>query len=66
MVGHPARFSFAHGGKDGFPYPVDTGALPRPSRSCARRSIARVSTIVRARLEANEGGEQPHGKGIDE
>jgi hypothetical protein len=21
----PARFSFAHGGKDGFPYPVDTG-----------------------------------------
>src|SRR6476660_7182646 len=20
----PARFSFAHGGKDGFPYPVDT------------------------------------------
>jgi hypothetical protein len=21
----PARFSFAHGGKDGFPFPVDTG-----------------------------------------
>jgi hypothetical protein len=25
----PARFSFAHGGKDGFPYPVDTGAYDR-------------------------------------
>jgi hypothetical protein len=25
----PARFSFAHGGKDGFPYPVDTGTYDR-------------------------------------
>jgi uncharacterized protein len=31
----PARFSFAHGGKDGFPFPVD-----RETR-CARRSRAR-------------------------
>jgi len=25
----PARFSFAHGGKDGFPYPVDTGTYDK-------------------------------------
>jgi uncharacterized protein len=25
----PARFSFAHGGKDGFPYPVDTAAYDK-------------------------------------
>jgi hypothetical protein len=25
----PARFSFAHGGKDGFPYPVDRGTYDR-------------------------------------
>jgi uncharacterized protein len=25
----PARFSFAHGGKDGFPYPVDRGGYDR-------------------------------------
>lgn len=25
----PARFSFAHGGKDGFPYPVDTATYDR-------------------------------------
>ncbi len=25
----PARFSFAHGGKDGFPYPVDVGTYDR-------------------------------------
>jgi hypothetical protein len=25
----PARFSFAHGGKDGFPYPVDIGAYDK-------------------------------------
>jgi hypothetical protein len=25
----PARFSFAHGGKDGFPYPVDRGTYDK-------------------------------------
>ena len=32
----PARFSFAHGGKDGIPFPVDSRPTTRRSRCCAR------------------------------
>ncbi|MDZ7737417.1 MAG: DUF763 domain-containing protein [Gammaproteobacteria bacterium] len=33
----PARFAFAHGGKDGIPYPVDRGTYrSKPSISCRR------------------------------
>ena len=28
-TGDPARFSFAHGGKDGFPFPVDRDSYDR-------------------------------------
>lgn len=43
----PARYSFAHGGKDGFPYPVD--------RKTYDTSIAQLETALRkARLGQNE------------
>ena len=29
IVADPARFSFAHGGKDGTPFPVDTGTYDK-------------------------------------
>ncbi len=37
----PARFSFAHGGKDGFPYPVDRETYDR-SISILRRALRRA------------------------
>jgi hypothetical protein len=43
----PARYSFAHGGKDGFPYPVD--------RNTYNKSIAFLeSAIKKARIGENE------------
>lgn len=43
----PARYSFAHGGKDGFPYPVD--------RSVYNRSIAYLeSAIKKARIDSTD------------
>ena len=79
----PARFSFAHGGKDGFPYPVDTGTydktvevlrsavnragIERSERVAALKRLVRFGEErVRARLQANDRGEQPQGKAIDE
>ena len=46
----PARFSFAHGGKDGHPFPVPLKTTMRRCRSCAqpwippKRAIAKSST----------------------
>ena len=37
----PARFAFAHGGKDGVPFPVDRPTYDRRSNSCVWLSIAR-------------------------
>jgi hypothetical protein len=37
----PARFSFAHGGKDGHPFPVPLGSTTNRSRCCAARSMRR-------------------------
>ncbi|MBI4308361.1 MAG: DUF763 domain-containing protein [Chloroflexi bacterium] len=46
----PARYAFAHGGKDGHPYPVD--------RATYDRSIELLRTAVRrARVEAKEKGQ---------
>jgi len=43
----PAKYSFAHGGKDGFPYPVD--------RACYDRSIEFLrSAVQEARLNRDE------------
>jgi hypothetical protein len=43
----PARYSFAHGGKDGFPYPVD--------RTTYNRSIAFIeSAIKKAKIGEND------------
>ena len=40
----PARFSFAHGGKDGFPYPVDTATYDKTVEVLrARREPCRAS-----------------------
>jgi len=45
----PARFSFAHGGKDGYPYPVDRGVYDN--------SIEVLMNIVRhSRLSVSEKG----------
>jgi uncharacterized protein DUF763 len=41
----PARFSFAHGAKDGFPYPVDTGTYDK--------------TVEVLRAAVNRGGNRP-------
>ncbi|MFP3975334.1 MAG: DUF763 domain-containing protein [Dehalococcoidia bacterium] len=43
----PARFSFAHGGKDGYPYPVDRGAYDK-SIELLRKAVSR------ARIEGTE------------
>jgi len=43
----PARFSFAHGGKDGYPYPVD--------REIYNKSINFLETTIRkAKIGENE------------
>jgi hypothetical protein len=64
----PARFSFAHGGKDGFPYPVDTGTYDRTvevlraavTRAGIDRSerVAALKRLVRfgeERIRRNDG-----------
>jgi uncharacterized protein len=47
----PARFSFAHGGKDGFPYPVDTGTYDRTVETL-RAAVARAGIDRSERVAA--------------
>jgi len=47
----PARFSFAHGGKDGYPYPVDRATYDR-SIETLRTAIRRAKLGQRDKLEA--------------
>ncbi len=47
----PARISFAHGGKDGTPYPVDRPAYDR-TISAMKSAIERAKTGNRDRLNA--------------
>lgn len=47
----PARFSFAHGGKDGHPYPVDRPTYDR-SIEVLRQAVARAKVGNRERTEA--------------
>jgi hypothetical protein len=47
----PARFSFAHGGKDGFPYPVDRATYDR-SIETLRTAIRQAKLGRRDKLEA--------------
>ena len=47
----PARFSFAHGGKDGYPYPVDRENYDR-SIAILRGALAKARVGQRERLEA--------------
>ena len=47
----PARFSFAHGGKDGYPYPVDRATYDR-SIETLRTAIHRAKLGQRDKLEA--------------
>jgi hypothetical protein len=50
-VRDPARFSFAHGGKDGHPYPVDRGTYDR-SIEVLRAAVSRAKLGRREKLEA--------------
>jgi uncharacterized protein len=74
----PARFSFAHGGKDGFPYPVDTGTYDKTievlraavSKSGVERSerVAALKRLVRfgeARVRARMNAEEDPAKKND-
>jgi len=47
----PARFSFAHGGKDGHPYPVDKSSYDR-SISILRKAVEDAKIGDRERMEA--------------
>ena len=44
----PARFAFAHGGKDGTPFPVDRGDLRPDDRAPARRARPRQDRPLRS------------------
>jgi hypothetical protein len=50
-VRDPARFSFAHGGKDGHPYPVDRSTYDR-SIEALRAAVERAKLGRREKLEA--------------
>ena len=50
-VRDPARFSFAHGGKDGHPYPVDRRTYDR-SIEVLRTAVSRAKLGRREKLEA--------------
>jgi uncharacterized protein len=57
----PARFSFAHGGKDGFPYPVDTGTYDKTVdvlRAAVNRAGIDRSERVQALKRLVKFGEQ--------
>ena len=47
----PARFSFAHGGKDGFPYPVDTGTYDSTVETL-RNAVTRAGIDRSERVQA--------------
>jgi hypothetical protein len=47
----PARFSFAHGGKDGFPYPVDTGTYDK-TVEVLRAAVTRAGIDRSERVKA--------------
>ena len=47
----PATFSFAHGGKDGIPYPVDRATYDR-SIEVLREAVNRAKVADRERLNA--------------
>jgi uncharacterized protein len=47
----PARFSFAHGGKDGFPYPVDTATYDK-TVEVLRAAVTRAGIDRSERVEA--------------
>ncbi len=47
----PARFSFAHGGKDGFPFPVDTGTYDQTVEAL-RNAVTRAGIDRSERVQA--------------
>jgi hypothetical protein len=47
----PALFSYAHGGKDGFPYPVDRETYDR-NTEILRRAVAQARLGRTERMEA--------------
>ncbi|HEY2431580.1 MAG TPA: DUF763 domain-containing protein [Vicinamibacterales bacterium] len=68
----PARFSFAHGGKDGFPYPVDLGTYDKTietlraavnkagiDRSERVKALKRLAEYGRQRVSARLASQDP-------
>ncbi len=51
VPGGPALFSYAHGGKDGFPYPVDRESYDR-NIEFLRRAVAQAKIGRSERLDA--------------
>ncbi|MHB9096144.1 MAG: hypothetical protein ACYC21_15890 [Eubacteriales bacterium] len=48
----PARYSFAHGGKDGHPFPVDRLAYTN-SVECLEKAIEKAKLGDTAKIKAN-------------
>ena len=61
----PARFSYAHGGKDGTPYPVDRDAYDRTiqvlRRAVRRARLGQREELAALRRLATALGAEPHG-----
>ena len=59
----PARFSFAHGGKDGIPYPVDRETYDTTidvlGAAINRAAVGRSEKVAAFRRLANWGGLGP-------
>jgi uncharacterized protein len=65
----PARFSFAHGGKDGFPYPVDTGTYDKTVEvlraAVTRAGIERSERVAALKRLVKFGEERVRQKSAD-
>ncbi len=53
IVSDPARYSFAHGGKDGIPYPVDRETYDK-SIDILRKAVQRSKLGIKEKNEAEE------------
>ena len=66
----PARFSFAHGGKDGFPYPVDTATYDSTvevlRNAVSRAGIDRSERVQALKRLVRFGEERVRAKGASE
>ena len=65
----PARFSFAHGGKDGFPFPVDTGTYDKTVEvlraAVSKAGIDRSERVAALKRLVKFGEERVHARRPD-